>query len=263
MNYVSTGASVGLSHAISRRISASLGYSASRSPAGTYGAYVAQSVGGGLNWTLAKGLSLHGGYTYGQTEYGTGADRLFYETHQIDAGLGFDRALSLTRRTSLSFNTGTSIIQDQYSTHYGITGNIAITHEIGRSWAATAAIDRDVSFMRTFNQPVFSDSFSAGLGGMIDRHLQFQSGFGTALGKVGFGVGDTGFSNFYTSAGLRYGLSQNIGLTLDYGYYWYDYGRDVTLPKGVPSKIGRQSVRAGISYSTPIFRQARRPHASR
>jgi hypothetical protein len=263
VNYISTGASVGLSHAFSRRISSSLGYSASRSPTGTYGAYVGQSVSGGISWTVAKGMSVHGGYTYGQNEYGTGADRLLYETQQVDAGLGFARALSLTRRTSLSFDTGTSILKDKNSTHFGIVGNIGITREIGRTWAATAGYHRNVSFMRTFNQPVFSDSFSAGVGGMINRRLQFQAGFGTALGKVGFGVGDTGFSNFYTSAGLRYGISQNIGLTADYGYYWYDYGTDVTLPKGVPSKIGRQSVHVGISYWTTIFQQARRSHASR
>ena len=140
VNYVSTGASVGLSHALSRRISSSLGYSASRSPAGTYGAYVGQSVSGGLSWTVAKGLSLRGGYSYGQTEYGTGADRLTYETHQIDAGLDFYRALSLTRRTSLSFSTGTSILKDQDQTHYGITGNISITREIGRTWAADGGL---------------------------------------------------------------------------------------------------------------------------
>jgi hypothetical protein len=110
---------------------------------------------------------------------------------------------------------------------------------------------------------VFSDSLSAGLGGMINRRLQFQSGVGTSLGKVGFGTGDNAFSNFYASAGLRYGLSHNLGLTLDYGYFWYDYGHDVTLPEGVPTQIGRQSIRAGLSYWTPLFQKSRRTNASR
>jgi len=263
-NYLNTGFNVSLSHAFTRRLSSSAFYNSSRSGAASYGGpFIGQSVGASLNMSLGKGLAAHGGYTYGESQYGTSTIQPRYTMHQIDAGIGYDHALSLTRKTRLSFTTGTSIVSDQINTHFGLTGRVTLTRELGRTWTALAGYSRDVSFQQVFAAPVISDTFNAGVGGMLNRRLQFQASFGTALGKVGFGSGDTGFNNYYSAAGLRYGATHSLGLILAYAYSWYHYGTNVILPPGVPSQVGRNTVYGGVTYWVPVFERVRSSHASR
>ena len=76
--------------------------------------------------------------------------------HSFDVGIDFHKALSLSRRTTLSFGTGTTAFADVNGTHIYATGNATLTRELGRTWFATAAYNRDVSFLSTFREPVLS-----------------------------------------------------------------------------------------------------------
>ena len=69
------------------------------------GMFVGQTAGAGLNFGLTRDLSLNVGYEYGEGRYGNGGR--VSRTHKADIGLGFARALSLTRRTTLSCRRST------------------------------------------------------------------------------------------------------------------------------------------------------------
>ena len=174
-----------------------------------------------------------------------------------DVGLDFHKALSLTRRTTLSFGTGTTAFADVNGTHITATGNVTLTRELGRSWFATAALNRDVYFLQTFREPVLSNYVSAGVGGLVNRRTQFQSMVGASNGAVGVTGPTNGFSNFFASASLRIGLTRNIGMTASYSYYRYRFEEGVDLPSGLPSHSNRQSVMVSLNLYSVLFQSTR------
>ena len=55
-------------------------------------------------------------------------------------------------------------------------------------------------------------------------------------------------------AGIRYGVSRTVAISLDYQYYQYDFAEAARLPEGLPFADSRQSVRAGITLLLPLVR---------
>ena len=83
------------------------------------------SADGRFTYQLAKGLGAHAGYRYQEGRY-TGslvAPEPTPAFHNIDVGIDYNRPLSFSRRTTLSFGTGSTAVQDYSGTHYHLTGN--------------------------------------------------------------------------------------------------------------------------------------------
>jgi hypothetical protein len=259
--YTTFGANAGLGHALTRRINASLhvGYQDTKQP--SLEPFRQTSAGGGLGFMLHKSLAARVGYIMTQARYGDedGIQRL----HQLDAGIDFNKALSLTRRTTLAVRTGTSALVDENRTHFYLTANATLTREVGRTWAATVVYNRDVTFLQTFREPVFADTFSASFGGMFNRHVQFQSGVGTSLGTVGVGGINNGFSNVFATSALRIGFTRNLGLSVTYAFYHYLYEDGVELPDGFSPATDRQTIRVMLNFWSALFERQRRSNASR
>jgi hypothetical protein len=181
----------------------------------------------------------------------------------IDGGIDFNRALSLTRRTSLAFGTGVSGIRVADDTRYFATGNIALTREMGRSWTASAGAARSVSFFQTFGEPVLSDTVHFGLSGLLSRRLSFNASTGWAQGSVGVVSGAPEFQSTHAGAGLRWGFARMLGLSLRYSIYRYDFDGDGPLPAGIEREMKRQSVRVSLDFWAPLLTQERSANASR
>ncbi len=262
-NYLTTEVSAGIQHAFMRRLSGSFSYSMREASSPNGEMYLSRSLGGGLNYGLGKGVNLRAGYTLSESRYGSAQAADPVRLHQVDGGIDFSHGLSLTRRTTLSFRTGTSVMADEFQTHFYITGNATLTHELGRTWFLTGAYNRDVSLNETFSTPVLYDSMNAGIGGLISRKLQLQSSVGATMGDVGFSTLENGFANYYAATSARYGLTRNIALEVSYTLYRYSYEAGVVLPEGVPRNTDRQSVRVSLSFWAPVFQRARRSNASR
>ena len=134
------------------------------------------TAGGSLVQTLGKGLDLVLGYHYSQAQY---ADGSAHQNHLIDAGVNYNRALSFSRRTTLSFSTGTSRFAKPNPA--GRCGSApparsGSSHEIGRTWTATLSYDRGLRFTENWLEPLFTDSASAGLSGSMSRRVQAHLG---------------------------------------------------------------------------------------
>jgi len=258
--YTTFGVNGGLGHTFNRRIAGSLHFQYEDSQQPSLEDFKRQTAGGGLSIGLTKGLSARLGYSIAQADWGgeDGQDRL----HQIDAGIDFNHALSLTRRTTLAFRTGTAMLKDEIRTHVHVTGNAQLTRELGRTWTANAVYNREVSFLEVFREPVFSDSVSGGFGGLFNRHVQFQANIGTSFGSVGFTGVDNAFTNYFTSASLRFGFTRNLGLSLTYSFYHYRFEDGVDLPAGYRPETDRHSVRLSLNFWSTLF-ERRRSNASR
>ena len=209
-----------------------------------------------FNMGLDKGLSLNLGYGFTDADYGSAANHVHGQS--INAGVNYNKALSLSRRTSLSFNTGTTGVGDGSQMHWVVTGTINLNREIGRTWSAGIGYARNVNFIEGFTGPVLSDSAAGHFGGMINRKLQFSSGLGMSMGAVGLGLPNNNFRSYFGNAGLRFGLTQSLALSLNYTYSRYTFETGVELLPGLIGHTNRQSVMVSLNLWEPLFHRARR-----
>lgn len=208
--------------------------------------------------TSHASLDLGYGVSASTRQSGTGDPRL---VQNVLAGLRYSRALSFSRRTSVSFSSGSAIVTkdnlntpaQQTATRVRLIGSAALVHELGRTWTAEASYHRGLVFLDGFGDFFFTDRLRTGVGGLVTRRLSFSAAATFALATLdrpGLNRHDTKAA----TAQATYALSRFFGLFARYIYYKYDFGADVPLPGGVPRNLDRQGIRVGISTSIPLIR---------
>lgn len=268
-NSVTAQSGVELARQIGRRTSIGLSYRYQRNDFGTGttdGDFSTMFVQGQLQHGIARdlGVRLGYGYTYSglpaaEDPLGTPGERIGYGGQNIDAGVDFSRSLSFSRRTTFSFGTGMGAVKDPNTTYYRLVGNARLNHEIGRTWNAGVAYDRNLGFLQAFSQPFFVDSITAGVSGMVHRRLQWRSNLYWSLGDVGFGDTAGGFDSFGATSGITLGLSRRLGVGVDYSYYQYSFDAASLLPTGLAHDLNRHGLHAYLSVWVPLLSRMRRP----
>jgi hypothetical protein len=260
-SYFHYASDLSLSQALSSKAGVSVSYRRSLSDFASDDLdMVTHGVMGRFTRNVGRGLDLRLGYGYESGGYETdgldGQEATPYG-HTIEAGVDFNRELSFSRRATLSFGTGSSAVKDAGQTRYYVTGNARLMREVGRTWNATISYDRDVDFVETLREPVFSDSVNFGMGGLIGRRVDFQSNAGFAFGEVGVEEADD-FRSFYASSGLLFALNRHSALGIDYYLNRYSFTDTQVLLPGVPPRLIRHSIRASISLWAPLLVRGRR-----
>ena len=257
--FLQNTSSIAFNRELTRRSSFYAGYNFSQgdTPYNTE-RYTNQGANAGLRWSLTRNLGLRTGYGYQEARYGLGTRTLRY--HNLDIGLDYSRALSFSRRTTLTFGTGTTAVTDGQTTQYHATGNAQLNHEIGRTWRATISYDRSFQFVGSLLEPVFYDAASAGVGGLVNRRVRVQTSARASLGKVGVGSNrvNNDFDTYQGTATVAFALSRFFDLGVDYTIYRYRFDSGAVLPIGIPHNIERQSVSAHIDVWAPLYSRARR-----
>jgi hypothetical protein len=215
-----------------------------------------------LKRQVARNASIYAGYSRHVADHiGAGVPKRPMRRHSIDVGVDYGRALSLTRRTSLTFTTGSSLIArdrldspgDDGALRARLIGGATLIHELGRSWRAQAAYARSVRFTEEFGEPMLSDSASGGIAGYLSQRLDVSV---VGAYSSGSSVADRGrqYETYTASAQLRYGLTRNIALFTQYLAYYYEFQEGLALLRNLPPGLHRQSVHAGVTLWTPLFR---------
>jgi hypothetical protein len=254
---------VGLSHTFSERTTLSVGgrYQQVRTPSHDR-ELTAASGRGDLRFGLSRHLGFRLGYTHMEAHTrGSRGGRTRVDS--ADAGLTYDRALSLTRNTTFSFSTGSSAVTYRGTTRFFVTGAAALNREIARTWVATLGYSRNTGFLGAFEQPVFWDSLGFSVRGQLNRRMQLSTTMGALQGSVGLTGPNRGYRAAFGTVGLNIGVTRNVGLGIDYSAYWYEFDQGVSLPAGVFAHVRRQSVRMMVNLWTPLVSRTRSPHASR
>lgn len=222
-----------------------------------------RSHSGGLRYTqrLTGHMSARLGYGYSTAEYSLRTELRPLNVHRIDAGIDYGRALSISRRTRVSFSTGSAIISGQGETSgrdtsdfaFYVSGSADLTHEMGRTWRAQLSYRRSIDAHEGFSQPFLSNGASGGLSGLLSRRLSFSSGADYVIGEVGLNSG-VHYTSVSAGAGLQYALSRNLALFGRYVYYQYEFDRQVAVDPRLPTALDRQGVRVGLQASIPVIR---------
>jgi hypothetical protein len=254
-----TSARLSHSHQIDRRSSiyASYGY-LHRQVSWSDRRYGRHSVGGGYSRDLTPGLSLRIGYRYNNTRHYGESTVEPLQTHNIDGGVNYNRALSFSRRTTLSFSTGSRAVTNAGRTRFRATGSARLAHQIGRTWSTWVAYTRNVGFIDAFDQPFDYDAATGGIGGMLTRRVQFSASARASYGRLGF-AGGRRYDTFSGTAGVGLPLTRFLSAGASYVFHTYAFGEDVVLPPDMSRSLHRHGVRGTVSLSAPLYTRARRP----
>lgn len=264
-HYVTGAATVSLTHALSRRSSIDVMSEVTRAWASSTRAEQQTLAGGaGYNFNWGRGVTLRLGYTARVGDYAQlgaeGTTRIRSDT--IDAGVNYGRAISLSRHTRLILGAGTTAVSEERRKRYDITGNAALTYELGRSWGASLVYDRRAGFVETLAAPAFVDDVSGSFGGLITRRLSLQAQGGAARGTVGISSGNQ-YWIYRGAMGLGLALSRAVSVQFDYLNYRYRFDDGRFLPMTTNPRVNRQTAQVTLQLWAPIFQRSRKPNATR
>jgi hypothetical protein len=211
------------------------------------------NIAGTYRRSMTRNAVLHAGYGYhqggGRTIQATGTAPVFH-AHNIDLGVDYARALSISRRTSLSFGFGSGLVGYGSGNSFRFFGHAMLNRELGRSWRANLGYSRDTRFVNGLLDPLFADTLGVNLAGRMSR-LGLTAAANYATGQVGLSSGS--FSSHQGTVRLQAGIGGAAALFGEYFYYHYLFDRDV-LPGGSPRGLNRQGVRAGVNVAVPLVR---------
>jgi hypothetical protein len=215
------------------------------------------NAGSHLGYRVGRDATLRLGYDFRQAEYGTGRRPA---QHDIGLGVDYDRPLSRSRRTRLGFNFGSSLLEGPSPLQPGdsakqlrAVGNVLLTHQIGRTWSARAAYRRGAQFVEDLSAPVFTDGLTLMADGFLNRRTDVTTSIAYTAGDF-VGRADSAFETYTASTRVRVGVTQSVAASAEYLYYFYDFHRGAQLVSNIPSRVGRNGVRVGLTFWIPIIR---------
>lgn len=259
--YRGFGASASYNHSFNTKLSGYAGYSYYANDSYTSvtadGKYDSQWASGGLRYALGKGLGLRAGYSSTFGGFYAAANPLGYRSRTIDAGVDFNKSLSPTRKSKLTFGTGVSgILDPDDKVTYYFVGNVNFVHELGRTWSVYASLNRTADFFQTLGQPTINDWAVAGLSGYIGRHVEVQGGLSYWVGSA-VGTNDKIYDSTNAFASTRIGLSRIFSIGASYTYYRYGFTNSVVLlPPGYLQQTDRQVFQVSLIVWAPLVTKA-------
>jgi hypothetical protein len=196
-----------------------------------------------------------------------------YRGRGFDVGLDYSRGLSLTRRTQFGFTTGASAVDSDVAlpvgfqgTQYTATGAAWLNREIGRTWAAFVAYNRNVAFFESLRAPYFYDGVSLGIGGLISRRVALRSSAGATYGNVGVTNGQRESNRFVTGVAdtsLTIALSRYMAIAAQYAFYVYSLDDANVFWTAYAPDMTRHAVLVSLRAWAPIVERGRRGNATR
>lgn len=226
-----------------------------------------QFIGGRYRYRFSRYAGLRAGYGVRRTAFDEpGSEPI--SSHIIDLGLdaGYGRSYALTRRTTFSFSTDSSVFVDETSgngtrgdgsfdprTRLFFGGTADLFHSMGRSWVARTGYRRGVSYEDGFDVPLLSDTAFGSLAGLITERLDFSASAHYTSGSVGFSGPDNRYDTSSAVAGLRYAMTRQLAAFAQYFYYHNSFQQNVVLPSHLRSQLDRQGVSVGLTAWLPLI----------
>lgn len=240
---------------ISRRVALSASYNLRRT---TFGRseldMTSQNVGARLTRRIARYVSLRTGYTYRVAGSAFAASRAPRD-HDLDVGVDYSRPVSISKRTTLSFGSGSSLTPQDQGMTFHLTGDAALTRLIGRTWNARIGLNRNVHLLEGFAQPLLANAINATVGGALQRRVSFSSSASLSTGTVGLNAGSgNGYLNWSTGAGLSVSIGRRGAFDAQYFFAGDRFDSGVALPPGLPNRQRRrQGIRVGFTWRAPLL----------
>ena len=214
-----------------------------------------------LGGTYSRGLGRHGsvfgGYELRSGEYSTGTTT----EHILNVGGAYTFVLSSRRRLGFRGQLGPSFVDlPQYDLPglasggaFHLQGDGTINYQFGRSWSLGASYRRGVDYNAVVIEPIFTDSASINLSGLITRRIDVNTSVGLADGKTLVTEGLRHIETYMAQARVRVALTRWLAAFGEYVYYSHDVGGEVAIPGALTHQYEQQGFRVGATVWAPVF----------
>jgi hypothetical protein len=200
-----------------------------------------------------------------------GAVDLKTTSHNLSIGVDYQKPLSQSRRTFLRFSTGSMLSEsvdergaadgpdpvDPSAPSTGLrvlaVGSAALVHHMGRTWTAQAQYHRQLRYVDGFDLPIFADTISVGVNGLVSRRLEFTASANYFSGAVSLNPNASRVESYAVAARLRRALTRTLAAYVQYLFYHYAFDEGAARPPGVPPVFDRNALRVGLSLWIPLL----------
>jgi hypothetical protein len=253
---------IGVSRPLARRVSLSLSQAARYTEIpGADLDFLTGTVGGRLHLQMTRQGGLRLGYELTKTGYESPAGTRWTSNHNIDIGIdyrrGFEQGLALSRRTTISFGSGSGIVTRQQESRFQLVGQAAVTHSFARTWTGRVQYSRGFQFVDALVEPLFSDAIQASVEGRLGRRASVIATAAASAGEAGSSSrepdnGGSGFDAYTASVNFRATLTRRLALAAQYRLNQYAFQEGVQLAQGHPRELDRHRLQVGMMLSVPI-----------
>lgn len=243
--------SFGLEHQFSPR--SSFGVDNSVRYANVSGAPGVRDVRTGLRYSrrMSPYFALRLGYAYMRGQYGPTSDMKAIQSHDLDLGIDYRRAITLSRKTTIAFGSGSTMVQTSLGQAYRVTGTATLRTELPQGWIAQVEYNRGLQLVEGFANPFFADIVTPSLGGYLGRRVQLSTSAGYSFGEVGL-VGGR-YRALQASTRLRVAATRYAAVDAQYLFYRYQFDNTVALMDSLARSMDRGSIRLNLTLWLPLL----------
>jgi len=230
-----------------------------------------QAIRGEFARDLARNTAIRVGYAYRTGTFGSfaagasAADSASTSEHAVDLGLDCSRPLSATRQIVFGASIGSSAIKvppflldatDAADTGrlYRASSDLSLRGEF-KTWRIGGRYQRGWEYVAQLRQPVFLDGFAGDLTALITRRLDLAASARYSSGGSALLRDALTLDTYSADVRIRYALTRAFAAYGEYLYYFYDFNGLAQLAPGVPRRLERNGVRAGLTLWVPVFRR--------
>jgi hypothetical protein len=255
VNAVTSDTTAGVTWTLTRKSSFTAGYRFDYVDADAVYHVHTMGANGSYQYQKSRYMTLRAGYGFYRSQL-PGQAVPYYDTHNIDGGIGYRRPLSFSRRSTLGFNVGSTLITDGARRDFYVTGDASLTHQLSQFWALTTIYNRSVSRMGGLASPYVTDLGSVSVGGLVTRRLSLAGSGSFSRGNTAV-ASQNAYDAAYATGRVGYSITRFIPVYAEYIYYFYRFDTSTGLAVNFPMNVNRHGLRAGLSYSIPLV--GRRP----
>lgn len=207
-----------------------------------------------LAYGIARYTSVRLGYGRGLSATTRGLARDPVDLDSFDVGVDYSRALSFSRRTTVTFATGSTVATQFGERQLQIVGDVALRRELHRRWDLNASYHRGFQFIPGLGAPLFANTAQLQLAGFLTRRIEFTSSSGYSSGRYGDRSTDPGYSAITATTGFRFAFSRVLSIDAGYVFGRYDLGTSLSTATALPDRLDRHGVRVGLTGWLPLVR---------
>jgi len=202
--------------------------------------------------SLRRDLTFHAGYGRESVRQPFGDVDHRFVSERTDIGVDYSKAISVARRTMLSFGTETSLARESRSARvFRLNGHIDFTKRFQRTWQFRAGAERATEYLPGFRAPVFSERGRLSLAGFVAKRLVLNMNADGGQGQVGFNDSRK-FISYTGDAKLTFAMTRHFGVFTQYVYYHFGRPPDSAAFFGLP-QVARQAFSVGVQTWVPLI----------
>jgi hypothetical protein len=243
---------ISLSRTLSPRSSAVFSFTHTGSTSEDLRTSASRLVSAKIDHRVSSSGVLHAGYGFGSASFASqGAGGGLRQ----DIDLGFDYTKPLSSQTALMAGASSTLLGDGQSTRFRLLPYATLSRGFGRSWSSRFGYSRPMQFVAGFQQPFLSDAVSVNVDGRLGRMWFLSVASGAARGSAGFDGSASTYDSYTTSARVYRQIGRAWRVEAEGFATQFRSGGSGPLDVVLPSRFTRRGVRAGVSWSSAMFRR--------